>query len=46
MFMTEDEELLKLVEQVKDEKTVSVTIAQLQAEVQAKLVKKRDKPLK
>lgn len=44
--MTEDEELLKLVEQVKDEKTVSVTIAQLQAEVQANLVKKRENPLK
>ncbi|MEG0672324.1 hypothetical protein [Clostridium sp.] len=40
--MTEDEELIKLAEQVKDEKTVRVTIAQLRAEIQAKLeIKKR-----
>lgn len=46
--MTEDEELMKLAEQVKNEKTISVTIAQLQAEVRAKLdkEKKGDKPLK
>lgn len=41
--MTEDEELIKLAEQAKNDETISITIDELKALVQANLNKEKTK---